>query len=106
MANGYRTLSQHLNDLKKENFSLKLRIYFLEERVQQKGEGSRDDVYRRVSAHGGRVPLGGSFPMPPAPFARTRWGLGSAAGGDAGEGIGHGTGAGGAAVREFDPCCL
>uniref|UniRef100_A0A8B9V5H9 Centrosomin N-terminal motif 1 domain-containing protein n=1 Tax=Anas zonorhyncha TaxID=75864 RepID=A0A8B9V5H9_9AVES len=49
MANGYRTLSQHLNDLKKENFSLKLRIYFLEERVQQKGEGSRDDVYRRVS---------------------------------------------------------
>ncbi|XP_031451584.1 myomegalin-like [Phasianus colchicus] len=50
MANGYRTLSQHLNDLKKENFSLKLRIYFLEERVQQKGEGSRDDVYRRVSA--------------------------------------------------------
>ncbi|XP_065529993.1 myomegalin isoform X1 [Lathamus discolor] len=47
MANGYRTLSQHLNDLKKENFSLKLRIYFLEERVQQKGEESRDDVYRR-----------------------------------------------------------
>ncbi|XP_064928294.1 myomegalin isoform X5 [Columba livia] len=47
MANGYRTLSQHLNDLKKENFSLKLRIYFLEERVQQKGEDSRDDVYRR-----------------------------------------------------------
>uniref|UniRef100_A0A8C6Z059 Centrosomin N-terminal motif 1 domain-containing protein n=1 Tax=Nothoprocta perdicaria TaxID=30464 RepID=A0A8C6Z059_NOTPE len=37
----------HLNDLKKENFSLKLRIYFLEERVQQKGEGGRDDVYRR-----------------------------------------------------------
>lgn len=53
MANGYRTLSQHLNDLKKENFSLKLRIYFLEERVQQKGEGSRDDVYRRVSAPAG-----------------------------------------------------
>lgn len=50
MAHGYRTLSQHLNDLKKENFSLKLRIYFLEERVQQKGEESRDDVYRRVSA--------------------------------------------------------
>ncbi|XP_039555244.1 myomegalin-like isoform X8 [Passer montanus] len=47
MAHGYRTLSQHLNDLKKENFSLKLRIYFLEERVQQKGEDSRDDVYRR-----------------------------------------------------------
>ncbi|XP_009959004.1 PREDICTED: myomegalin-like [Leptosomus discolor] len=54
MANGYRTLSQHLNDLKKENFSLKLRIYFLEERVQQKGEGSRDDVYRRGGAPGGQ----------------------------------------------------
>lgn len=68
MANGYRTLSQHLNDLKKENFSLKLRIYFLEERVQQKGEGSRDDVYRRVSARGGRLPDGGFPPdRPPLP---------------------------------------
>nr|XP_041573879.1 myomegalin isoform X9 [Taeniopygia guttata] len=42
-----RDFERHLNDLKKENFSLKLRIYFLEERVQQKGEDSRDDVYRR-----------------------------------------------------------
>ncbi|XP_064310739.1 myomegalin isoform X2 [Phalacrocorax carbo] len=42
-----RDFEQHLNDLKKENFSLKLRIYFLEERVQQKGEGSWDDVYQR-----------------------------------------------------------
>ncbi|KAG9338424.1 hypothetical protein JZ751_025828, partial [Albula glossodonta] len=48
MSNGYRTLSQHLNDLKKENFSLKLRIYFLEERIQQKYEDSSEDVYRRV----------------------------------------------------------
>nr|Q80YT7.2 RecName: Full=Myomegalin; AltName: Full=Phosphodiesterase 4D-interacting protein [Mus musculus] len=47
MSNGYRTLSQHLNDLKKENFSLKLRIYFLEERMQQKYEVSREDVYKR-----------------------------------------------------------
>ncbi|KAJ8357203.1 hypothetical protein SKAU_G00199970 [Synaphobranchus kaupii] len=47
MSNGYRTLSQHLNDLKKENFSLKLRIYFLEERIQQKYEDSSEDVYRR-----------------------------------------------------------
>ncbi|CAH2329374.1 myomegalin-like isoform X2 [Pelobates cultripes] len=47
MSNGYRTLSQHLNDLKKENFSLKLRIYFLEERIQQKYEDSSDDVYKR-----------------------------------------------------------
>ena len=49
MSNGYRTLSQHLNDLKKENFSLKLRIYFLEERIQQKYEESCEDVYRTVS---------------------------------------------------------
>lgn len=52
MSNGYRTLSQHLNDLKKENFSLKLRIYFLEERMQQKYEASREDIYKRVSARG------------------------------------------------------
>lgn len=77
MANGYRTLSQHLNDLKKENFSLKLRIYFLEERVQQKGEGSRDDVYRRVSARGGRVPLGGFLlDAPPPPLCQDKTGLG------------------------------
>uniref|UniRef100_A0A3B5K2N0 Centrosomin N-terminal motif 1 domain-containing protein n=1 Tax=Takifugu rubripes TaxID=31033 RepID=A0A3B5K2N0_TAKRU len=42
-----RTISQHLNDLKKENFSLKLRIYFLEEKVQQKFEESDDDVHKR-----------------------------------------------------------
>ncbi|CAL8349724.1 unnamed protein product [Gadus morhua 'NCC'] len=44
---GYRTISQHLNDLKKENFSLKLRIYFLEERIQQKYEESSGDVFKR-----------------------------------------------------------
>ncbi|XP_067309039.1 myomegalin isoform X8 [Pseudorasbora parva] len=41
-----REFEQHLNDLKKENFSLKLRIYFLEERIQQKFEDSGDDIYR------------------------------------------------------------
>uniref|UniRef100_A0A3Q3ACU7 Centrosomin N-terminal motif 1 domain-containing protein n=1 Tax=Kryptolebias marmoratus TaxID=37003 RepID=A0A3Q3ACU7_KRYMA len=46
---GYRTISQHLNDLKKENFSLKLRIYFLEEKIQQKFEESSNEVHRRVS---------------------------------------------------------
>lgn len=55
MSNGYRTLSQHLNDLKRENFSLKLRIYFLEERIQQKYEESSEDVYRTVSGDGGSV---------------------------------------------------
>uniref|UniRef100_A0A673WI21 Centrosomin N-terminal motif 1 domain-containing protein n=1 Tax=Salmo trutta TaxID=8032 RepID=A0A673WI21_SALTR len=37
----------HLKDLKKENFSLKLRIYFLEERIQQKYEDSSNDVHKR-----------------------------------------------------------
>ncbi|KAM9719667.1 myomegalin-like isoform 11-T11 [Menidia menidia] len=41
-----KQFEQHLNDLKKENFSLKLRIYFLEERIQQKYEESSEDVYR------------------------------------------------------------
>ncbi|ROL51450.1 Myomegalin [Anabarilius grahami] len=41
-----RCARAHLNDLKKENFSLKLRIYFLEERIQQKFEDSSDDIYR------------------------------------------------------------
>uniref|UniRef100_A0A2K6F554 Phosphodiesterase 4D interacting protein n=1 Tax=Propithecus coquereli TaxID=379532 RepID=A0A2K6F554_PROCO len=45
-----RDFEKHLNDLKKENFSLKLRIYFLEERMQQKYEASREDIYKRVSA--------------------------------------------------------
>lgn len=49
---GYRTISQHLKDLKKENFSLKLRIYFLEERIQQKYEDSSNDVHKRVSLTG------------------------------------------------------
>ncbi|OBS59458.1 hypothetical protein A6R68_09416 [Neotoma lepida] len=56
MSNGYRTLSQHLNDLKKENFSLKLRIYFLEERMQQKYEASREDVYKRLNVAARNVP--------------------------------------------------
>ncbi|XP_073090611.1 myomegalin isoform X19 [Manis javanica] len=42
-----RDFEKHLNDLKKENFSLKLRIYFLEERMQQKYEASQEDIYKR-----------------------------------------------------------
>ncbi|XP_023194697.1 myomegalin-like isoform X10 [Xiphophorus maculatus] len=41
-----REFEQHLNDLKKENFSLKLRIYFLEEKIQQKFDQSGDGVHR------------------------------------------------------------
>ncbi|KAI2518771.1 PDE4DIP isoform 40 [Pongo abelii] len=48
LCQGFRKyLPEHLNDLKKENFSLKLRIYFLEERMQQKYEASREDIYKR-----------------------------------------------------------
>uniref|UniRef100_A0A3P9N404 Centrosomin N-terminal motif 1 domain-containing protein n=1 Tax=Poecilia reticulata TaxID=8081 RepID=A0A3P9N404_POERE len=36
--------TRHLNDLKKENFSLKLRIYFLEEKIQQKFDQSGDGI--------------------------------------------------------------
>ncbi|KAL1022822.1 hypothetical protein UPYG_G00032820 [Umbra pygmaea] len=42
-----REFEQHLNDLKKENFSLKLRIYFLEERIQHKYEESSEDVHKK-----------------------------------------------------------
>ncbi|XP_053324599.1 myomegalin isoform X1 [Spea bombifrons] len=46
-AHTLREFEKHLNDLKKENFSLKLRIYFLEERIQQKYEENSDNVYKR-----------------------------------------------------------
>ena len=36
-------------ELKKENFSLKLRIYFLEERMQQKSNGEKEDLFKTVS---------------------------------------------------------
>ncbi|MCJ8743520.1 hypothetical protein PDJAM_G00094900 [Pangasius djambal] len=43
-----REFEKHLNDLKKENFSLKLRIYFLEERIQGKFEdGGSEDVHKK-----------------------------------------------------------
>lgn len=44
-----REFEQHLNDLKKENFSLKLRIYFLEEKIQQKFEESGGDGVHRTN---------------------------------------------------------
>ena len=47
-ARTMKEYDQQIGDLKKENFSLKLRIYFLEERVQQKfGDG--EDVFKTVS---------------------------------------------------------
>ncbi|XP_074871230.1 CDK5 regulatory subunit-associated protein 2 isoform X4 [Carettochelys insculpta] len=44
-----RTMKDYENqitDLKKENFNLKLRIYFLEERMQQKFDGPAEDIYK------------------------------------------------------------
>ncbi|KAL2298001.1 hypothetical protein Nmel_016961 [Mimus melanotis] len=44
-----RTMKDYENqitDLKKENFNLKLRIYFLEERMQQKFDGPTEEIYR------------------------------------------------------------
>lgn len=41
-------LSQQITDLKKENFNLKLRIYFLEERMQQKFDGPTEEIYKIV----------------------------------------------------------
>ncbi|XP_019738190.1 myomegalin isoform X2 [Hippocampus comes] len=42
-----RGFERHLNDLKKENFSLKLRIYFLEEKIEQTFEQSSDDMHKK-----------------------------------------------------------
>ncbi|XP_015222208.2 CDK5 regulatory subunit-associated protein 2 isoform X2 [Lepisosteus oculatus] len=44
-----RTMKDYENqitDLKKENFNLKLRIYFMEERMQQKFDDSSEDIYK------------------------------------------------------------
>uniref|UniRef100_A0A8B9S908 CDK5 regulatory subunit-associated protein 2 n=1 Tax=Apteryx owenii TaxID=8824 RepID=A0A8B9S908_APTOW len=44
-----RTMKDYENqitDLKKENFNLKLRIYFLEERMQQKFDGPTEEIYK------------------------------------------------------------
>lgn len=39
---------QQITDLKKENFNLKLRIYFLEERMQQKFDDGSEDIFKMV----------------------------------------------------------
>lgn len=39
---------QQITALKKENFNLKLRIYFLEERMQQKCDDSTEDIFKTV----------------------------------------------------------
>ncbi|XP_072487861.1 CDK5 regulatory subunit-associated protein 2 isoform X3 [Notamacropus eugenii] len=41
-----KDFENQITDLKKENFNLKLRIYFLEERIQQKFDSPNEDVYK------------------------------------------------------------
>ncbi|XP_039576070.1 CDK5 regulatory subunit-associated protein 2 isoform X2 [Passer montanus] len=41
-----RPADKQITDLKKENFNLKLRIYFLEERMQQKFDGPTEEIYK------------------------------------------------------------
>ncbi|XP_028918283.1 CDK5 regulatory subunit-associated protein 2 isoform X2 [Ornithorhynchus anatinus] len=45
-ARNMRDYENQITDLKKENFNLKLRIYFLEERMQQKFDGPTEDIYK------------------------------------------------------------
>lgn len=44
----FSDLLQQITALKKENFNLKLRIYFMEERMQQKCEDSTEDIFKTV----------------------------------------------------------
>ncbi|XP_064027452.1 CDK5 regulatory subunit-associated protein 2 isoform X2 [Pogoniulus pusillus] len=43
-ARTMKDYENQISDLKKENFNLKLRIYFLEERMQQKFDGPTEDI--------------------------------------------------------------
>uniref|UniRef100_A0A8D0GK16 Centrosomin N-terminal motif 1 domain-containing protein n=1 Tax=Sphenodon punctatus TaxID=8508 RepID=A0A8D0GK16_SPHPU len=45
-ARTMKDFENQITDLKKENFNLKLRIYFLEERMQQKFDGPTEDIYK------------------------------------------------------------
>uniref|UniRef100_A0A3P9KGQ6 Centrosomin N-terminal motif 1 domain-containing protein n=1 Tax=Oryzias latipes TaxID=8090 RepID=A0A3P9KGQ6_ORYLA len=41
-------LPLQITALKKENFNLKLRIYFMEERMQQKCDDSTEDIFKTL----------------------------------------------------------
>ncbi|XP_052670521.1 CDK5 regulatory subunit-associated protein 2 isoform X3 [Harpia harpyja] len=45
-ARTMKDYENQISDLKKENFNLKLRIYFLEERMQQKFDGPTEEIYK------------------------------------------------------------
>jgi len=41
---------QQISDLKKENFSLKLRIFYMEERMMEQFSGDHDQLWKTVSS--------------------------------------------------------
>ncbi|XP_053138531.1 CDK5 regulatory subunit-associated protein 2 isoform X3 [Hemicordylus capensis] len=45
-ARTMKDFENQITELRKENFNLKLRIYFLEERMQQKFDGPSEEIYR------------------------------------------------------------
>ncbi|KFZ61822.1 CDK5 regulatory subunit-associated protein 2, partial [Antrostomus carolinensis] len=45
-ARTMKDYENQISDLKKENFNLKLRIYFLEERMQQKFDGPTEEIHK------------------------------------------------------------
>ena len=53
---------QQIAELQKENFSLKLRIYFLEERMKKEFDASGEDIYKIVSHNVHSVFLSYWFP--------------------------------------------
>ena len=48
-AHTMKDIEQQLSDLKKENFNLKLRIYFLEERQERKWDADGEDLIKTVN---------------------------------------------------------
>ena len=48
-AHTMKDIEQQLSDLKKENFNLKLRIYFLEERQERKWDADGEDLIKTVT---------------------------------------------------------
>ncbi|KAL8174471.1 UNVERIFIED_CONTAM: CDK5 regulatory subunit associated protein 2 [Gekko kuhli] len=47
-ARTMKDFENQIIELRKENFNLKLRIYFLEERMQQKFDGPSEEIYRII----------------------------------------------------------
>ena len=56
-ARTMKEYDQQIAEYKKENFSLKLRIYFLEERMQQKFDGDGEDLFKTVCLARNRTQL-------------------------------------------------